>query len=190
MRRLTAIITILALIGSAAATPAIAPGATATPPRASPDFVISAPGQPTVPLSSLRGKVVVMEFLFVRSAHCMRIAQTLNKLRAELGLRGFESVAVVFDPPNTRVSGDQLIPLMQQSFKLTFPVGYASKAQVDSYLGRAQDQILAIPQLVVIDRAGRIRASSGGPGGNPALEDESSLRALIGELLDEHVSGS
>jgi AhpC/TSA family len=158
-------------------------------PRISPDFLVAESGQPTVALSSFKGKVVVMEFLFASSAHCMRVAQTLNKLYGELGSQGFQPLAVVFDPPNARQSGQQLIPLMHEYFKLTYPVGYASKADVDSYLDRAPDQILNIPQLVIIDRAGRIRASSGGAGGDPALEDEGSLRTLIRKLLGEAAPG-
>jgi hypothetical protein len=38
---------------------------------------------------------------------------------------------------------------------------------------------------VVIDRAGMIRATSGGAGGDPKLEDEGSLRNLIDSLLKE-----
>ncbi len=159
-------------------------------PRTSPEFLVAGPGQPNVTLSSFKGKVVVMEFLFASSAHCVRVAQVLNKLRDELGAQGFQPLAVVFDPPNARTSGAQLIPVMRDYFKLTFPVGFASQAAVDSYLGRAPNQILNIPQLVVIDRAGRIRASSGGAGGDPVLEDEGSLRAMIRGLLAEAASGS
>src|SRR5262249_357800 len=111
-------------------------------PRTSPEFVVAGLGQPNVALSSFKGKVVVMELLFASSAHCVRVAQTLNKLRGELGSQGFQPLAVVFDPPNTRTSGEQLIPVMRDYFKLTFPVGFAAKAAVDSYLGRAPAQIL------------------------------------------------
>jgi hypothetical protein len=41
-----------------------------------------------------------------------------------------------------------------------------------------------LPQIVVIDRTGTIRATSGGAG-DPRLEDENSLRSLIDSLLRE-----
>ena len=66
----------------------------------------------------------------------------------------------------------------------------AEKADVDSYLGRSGNEILNIPQLVVIDRSGMIRYTSGGRGGDPGLEDESSLRDLILGLLREMPSSS
>jgi hypothetical protein len=57
---------------------------------------------------------------------------------------------------------------------------------VDSYLGRAGNEVLSIPQVVVIDRSGTIRATSGGRLGDPKLEDESYLRGLIDALLREN----
>ncbi len=154
-------------------------------PRKSPDFTINEPSGKTEQLASLRGKVVVLEFFFIRSEHCLLVAQTLNKLHAELGPRGFEPVGIVFDPPNAVTTSGQLLTAMVDYFKLTYPVGYSSKTDVDSYLGRTGNEILNIPQIVVIDRAGMIRATSGGAGGDPKLEDENSLRTLIDSLLNE-----
>ena len=167
-----------------AATSLVVPAAPV--PRASPEFAIVSPGGQSVQLSAFKGKVVVMEFLFVKSEHCLRVLRTLGKLQGELGSRGFQPVGVVFDPPNTSVDGRRLAATMQDYFKLTFPVGYSSKEDVDRYLGRTRQEILSIPQVIVIDRSGTIRAASGGRGGDLTLEDESSLRNLIGKLLDEN----
>jgi peroxiredoxin len=147
--------------------------------------MISEPSGKTILLSSLRGKVVVMEFLFIKSEHCLRVAETLNKLHGELGPRGFQPIGIIFDPPNAPNTGGPLIMAMATYFKLTFPIGYTSKESVDSYLGRTENEILNIPQVVVIDRTGMIRATSGGKGGDTRLEDENSLRNLIDGLLKE-----
>ncbi|HEY2115018.1 MAG TPA: TlpA disulfide reductase family protein [Candidatus Angelobacter sp.] len=153
--------------------------------RKSPEFtIVDASGKTTL-LSNFKGKVVVMEFLFIKSTHCIRVATTLNKLNSELGPSGFQAVGIVFDPPNTTETAEQLLPAVADSLKLTYPLGYAQKEAVDSYLGRSGNEILNIPQVVVIDRAGMIRATSGGRGGDPALEDETSLRVLIDGLLNE-----
>jgi hypothetical protein len=74
---------------------------------------------------------------------------------------------------------------MVDYLKLAYPVGYTTSAKVDSYLGRTGNEILSIPQVVVIDRSGMIRATSGGRRGDPKLEDESYLRDLIDGLLKE-----
>jgi peroxiredoxin len=154
-------------------------------PRPSPEFSIDEPGKPPVLLSSFKGKVVVMEFLFIRSQHCQKFARTLDTLYGELGPRGFQPVAVAFDPPTGSSAGAQGVSFMTSYLKLTYPVGYASKQSVDSYLGRGANEILNIPQVVVIDRSGTIRATSGGRAGDPTLEDEVALRALLGKLLEE-----
>jgi peroxiredoxin len=181
MKRHKVVLTVLAaaLITSAFALPSV------TVSHKSPEFVIAEPSGHTTMLSRLRGKVVVMEFLFVKSQHCLRVATTLNKLNNELGPRGFQAVGIVFDPPNSTDGTAQLLPSLVDYLKLTYPLGYATKDQVDSYLGRNGNEILNIPQVVVIDRAGVIRAASGGRGGDPALEDENSLRNLIEGLLKE-----
>jgi peroxiredoxin len=184
MRKILALSTLFALVGVALAT------SSAPPLRASPEFQIREPGKPTLLLSSFKGQVVVMEFLFVRSPHCLAVARTLNKLHGELGSRGFQPVGVVFDPPTGSTAGSQAVSFMTSYLGITFPVGYAAKDEVDSYLGRSQNEILNIPQLVVIDRNGAIRASTGGRGGNMTLEDADALRALLDKLLAEHGPGS
>jgi peroxiredoxin len=178
-QRLTSTLVVVLLTASALALP-LAPTE-----RKSPEFIIYDSSGKTTLLSSFKGKVVVMEFLFIKSEHCLRVANTLNKLHSQLGPRGFQPVGVVFDPPNGAKASVQSSALMVDYFKLTYPVGYSAKADVDSYLGRTGKEILNIPQIVVIDRTGMIRATSGGAGGDPKLEDENSLRELIDSLLKE-----
>ena len=177
-QQLLSIFLAFVLIASGSASPS-----TGTP-RKSPEFAIHEPSGKTTMLSSLSGKVVVMEFLFIRSEHCLRVAKMLNKLHGELGSRGFQPVGITFDPPNGN-TGPQLVSYMVDYFKLTYPIGYSAKGDVDTYLSRSGNQTLNIPQIVVIDRTGMIRATSGGPGGDPKLEDENSLRNLINALLED-----
>jgi hypothetical protein len=153
--------------------------------RKSPQLTISEPstGKSTL-LSSYKGKVVVVEFMFIASEHCMHVAQVLNKLNRDLGPRGFQPIGIVFDPPKVPTSGEKVIPSLVDYFKLTYPIGFASKADVDTYLGRTGTELLPIPQVVVIDRAGMIRAVTGDRS-NPKLEDENSLRTMIEGLLKE-----
>jgi hypothetical protein len=148
--------------------------------RKSPELAISQPSGKTILLSSLKGKVIVIEFLFVRSPHCLRVAQTLNRLQRGLEPRGFQSVGIVFGPG----ASESVVTNLVQSLKLGYPVGYTSSNIVDSYLGREGNEVLKIPQVVVIDRAGMIRATSGAKG-DLNLESENSLRKLIDTLLSE-----
>ena len=149
-------------------------------PRKSPDFTIYEPSGKVTKLSSLRGKVVVIEFLFLRSQHCMDVVQTLNKLNQELGPRGFQPVAIAFNKGDTGT----LIIRMENYFKLTFPVGYSSAENVDAFFGRTGNERLNIPQVVVIDRSGMIRAQNGAKY-DQSLENPDSLRTLLETLLKE-----
>lgn len=150
-------------------------------PRKSPEFTIAEPSGRTTLLSSLQGTVVVMEFLFMNSEHCVRVARTLNKLQGDMGQRGFQSVGVVFGPRADLQNVLYLVNYLQ----LAYPVGYTTAAKVDSFLGRTGNEVLNIPQVVVIDRFGMIRATSGGRRGDTRLEDERYLRDLIDGLLKE-----
>lgn len=157
---------------------------TPTLPRSSPELSIDEPGGKTTMLSSFKGKVVVLEFLFVRSQHCLRVAQVLNQLQHELGSRGLQAVGIAFDAPNAAASGGGYLSAMVESLQLTYPVGYSQRAGVDSYLGRTGNEMLSVPQIVVIDRAGTIRVVNGGQT-NPTLEDINSLRLLLEPLLKQ-----
>jgi peroxiredoxin len=177
-RMLTAAFLGLMLLTSQISLPAV------PSPRVSPDFSINDLSGKSTMLSSFKGKVVVLEFLFVKSQHCLRVAQMLNKLQGELGPRGFQAVGIAFDAPNSALTGGEYVTTMADSLMLTYPVGYAQKASVDTYLGRTGNDLLSIPQVVVIDRTGTIRATTGGAP-NPSLEDVNSLRTLVDALLKE-----
>jgi len=155
----------------------------ATLPRLSPELVVTQPNGAETRLSSFKGKVVAVEFLFVRSPHCLQLAQMLNRLHSELGGRGFQPLAVTFGP-----SADLgILNSLVDHLKLTYPVGLTTSDQVDAYLGRAGKEILKIPQMVIVDRNGVIRATSGTQG-DPALESESTLRPLLETLLKNSAS--
>jgi peroxiredoxin len=153
-------------------------------PRLSPELSINDLSGKATMLSSYKGKVVVLEFLFVKSQHCVRVAKVLNQLQQELGPRGLQSVGIAFDAPNATVTGGEYLNAMVQSLQLTYPVGYTQRASVDAYLGRSANDMLSIPQIVVIDRTGTIRAATGGQT-NPGLEDINALRILLEPLLKE-----
>ena len=183
MRKFTSLVFLLLMTISTPMLPS------APVPRKSPEFTISEPSGKTMLLSSFKGKVVVLEFLFVKSQHCVRIAQTLKKLNGELGPRGFQAVGIAFDAPDPTKTGGPYLAALLDSLKLNYPVGYSNARAVDAYLGRSGNEMLAIPQVVVIDRSGVIRAATGRVT-DAKLEDEDSLRTLVEGLLKERASPS
>jgi peroxiredoxin len=154
-------------------------------PRKSPPLTITQPSGDEIRLSSFSGKVVAIEFFFVRSPHCLQLVEMLNKLNREFGPQGFQAIAVAFGPG----ASPEVLNRLVEYLKLTYPVGYATADKVDAYLGREGKELLRIPQIAIIDRNGSIRTTSGSHG-NAALENESSLRSLIQIFLHEKTSPS
>jgi peroxiredoxin len=151
-------------------------------PRASPEFTIVDPSGKETPLSSFKGKVVLLEFLLVDCPHGLRMAQTINKLHTEMARRGFETVGVAFDNGIGSSALESLVRLL----KLDYPVGRTTSDKVDTYLGRSVMERMQVPQLVVVDRTGVIRAQSRAIG-EANLTDEGYLRGLVDGLLNEQV---
>ena len=177
LRRFSSVIVSIALAASSLVAQAPAP-------RKSPELSITKPSGDDMLLSSFKGKVVVVEFLFIGSSHCLQLAEMLNKLQADLGPRGFQAVAVAFGPH----SDIAMVGHVAERLHLTYPVGDTTSENVDAYLGRQGTEKLKIPQMIVIDRKGFIRAATGT--GNPTLEDETLLRVVLEPLLKEPVPSS
>jgi peroxiredoxin len=159
------------------------PVATAAPvPREAPALTVTDGMGQKQDLSQFKGDVMLIEFMLIRCSGCLRMAQTINKLHAEMGSQGFHSIAVAFDDG---VSA-QVVRELAQLLKLDYPVGYTTSDEVDRYLMRAPTVRFQLPQVVVIDRAGAIRAQSR-PSGEIDLMNENHLRNLVSELLKEVV---
>ncbi len=183
MRKLTSLVLVFLVMAAATAVPS------APLPRKSPEFAMNEPSGKQILLSSFKGKVVMIEFFFLRSQKCLNLTRTMNTLNAELGARGFQPIAVAFPAPQSDANGT-LVGYLAESYKLNYPVGYTDKNSVDQNLNRGPREVLRIPQVIIIDRAGMIRAQSGGYDGNLKLEDEAYLRTLLNGLLKETVSAA
>jgi thiol-disulfide isomerase/thioredoxin len=153
-------------------------------PRKSPEFTISeAPGKDLL-LSSFRGKVVVIAFVHTTCIHCQAFSAVLTKLHKELGPKGFQPIDVAWNP-----GAQQLIPGFVKQIGIDFPVGYSDWDPIMSYLGFSVMDRPVVPLIAVIDKKGMIRAQSP-PQGDPNLQDETKLKALIESLLAEGTTTS
>lgn len=172
MQKLVSLATLLAL-----GVPAVA---VLPVPRRSPEFEIVEPSNKHALLSSFKGKVVLIEFLMTNCPHCQRVSRTISKLHQELGPRGFQPVGIAFEPGVT----ERMVTGFVRQFGVTYPLGYSTPEAVDSYLSRSTMERLMVPQIVVIDREGVIRAQNGAKG-DPLLENQIYLHNLIDSLLKE-----
>ena len=180
------IATVSALLGTLF-TSGVALQAAAPVPRPTKEFTIIMPSGGQTLLSSYRGKVVMEAFMFTTCPHCQALSKVITKLQGELGSRVFQAVGVAFNDevntPSKDVNGQVTANFINQ-FQVGFPMGHAPRDSVMSYLGLSDIERWVVPQVVIIDRKGTIRAQSASQG-TADLQTESYLRKYLGELLDE-----
>ena len=161
--------------------------AAAPVPRPTKEFTITLPSGKQILLSSYRGKVVMLAGMFTTCPHCQALSKIITKLQTELGPKGFQAVGAVFnDEVNTPSpsANAQVTASFAKEFAPGFPVGYAQRDSVLSYLGISSIEAWAVPQVVIIDRKGMIRAQSASRG-TADLQTEDYLRKYLGDLLSE-----
>src|SRR5579863_9347671 len=120
--RLGAIGVAAAAVGAALAAPRV--------PRAAGEFTVSLPGGGKVSLSSLRGKVVCLEFIDTTCPHCQHAAETMSLLADEYGARGFQPVAAAINE-----GAPERVAEFAAKYRLVYPVGYADRDAALDYLG-------------------------------------------------------
>ena len=153
-------------------------------PRKSPEFTITDPSGKQILLSSLRGKIVVMPLMFTTCPHCQREAQMLTKLQQEFAGRGVTMIGTVFNDANAAMAAQFV-----KEFNIGFPVGFATREQVISYLGLSVMDRWVVPQVVILDKKGNIVAQSAATG-TPELQDETYLRNFLDKLVKENSTSS
>jgi peroxiredoxin len=148
-------------------------------PRKAPELTITESSGKQTLLSSYRGKVVVLAFIFTTCPHCQAACGVLTKLHAELGDKGFQPLAVAFND-----NASMLVSSFVQNFHPSFPVGSEIRKRVTDYLQLDDSGKVPwmVPQVVLIDRKGMIVEQSS-PKGTEALQEEGSLRQKITDLL-------
>jgi|SRR5579862_6962809 peroxiredoxin len=147
-------------------------------PRPTADFVCTDQNGKPIALSSYKGKVVVVQFLITTCSHCQEFSRMLTKFQAEFGPKGFQAIGVAFNDADAA-----MVKSYVENHRIGIRVGFAPRDAVLGYLGVSlMDQRLTVPQVVIIDRSGQVRAQTD-VAGTRELVDEPYLRTLIGHLL-------
>lgn len=149
--------------------------AAAPVPRPAPAFTIQEPSGKQTSLASLKGKVVVVQFLFTTCGHCQETAMWLSRFESEMRGKGVAVYGVAFnDEVNSKdTAKNQAVTKAFDSYA-KFPVGMASEDAVQRFLGLSVLDGYNVPQMVVIDKKGVIRA-------------QTSARPKVGEVIQEPV---
>jgi peroxiredoxin len=147
--------------------------------RPAPDITVNEPNGTKTTLSSLKGKVVVLDFIFTNCVHCQAETQMLERLNKDMQPKGLQVLSVAVND-NAAV----LIPDFVRQFTVPWPVGYAPRETLLKYMGFSEMDLWVVPQIVVIDRKGMVRAQSPVKG-DANLQTETYMRDLLTKLLAE-----
>jgi peroxiredoxin len=166
MRKLLAVIPALILAAAlsaqtkAPATKAAAPASGVKAPAPRPawetphpagEFVIHMTDGSQKLLSSYRGKVVVMAFMYTTCTHCQHTAGVLAKINSEYAGKGVQFLGVAID-----AGAQQGLATFLKITGANFPVGYASSDQAMKFL-RGPSDGWYVPMLAFVDRNGMMR---------------------------------
>jgi thiol-disulfide isomerase/thioredoxin len=172
MRTLTTFAAFVALGVSALAAPTV--------PRPAKELDCAEPSGAHHLLSSYKGKVVVVQFLFTTCPHCQAFSRdVLTKLQKDYGPRGFQALGIAFDEAD-----NAKVKAYVSAYNVGFPVGPAGRDTVLSFLSFSVMDRLVVPQIAVIDKKGTIVAQTeANPDGPAKLQNEAYLRGLVESLL-------
>ena len=176
------------LLTTFAAFVALGVGALAAPPvpRPAKELEIDQPNGKKDLLTSYRGKVVVVQFLYTTCPHCQAYSQLLTKLQTEYGPKGFQCLGGAFNEADNSMVSNYV-----NQYHVGFPVGVMQRETVTNFMGFSVMERLVVPQIALIDRKGVIREQSeANPTTAPPLQNEAHLRAAIEKLLAEGAATS
>lgn len=128
-------------------------------------------------LSQYRGKVCIMEFLFTTCPHCQHEAQLLSKLQTAYASKGLQVLGCAYNEMAV-----MLVPDFIKQNNVNFPVGFAARESVMSWMNFGMDLMVSVPQVAIVDKSGMIVAQTP-PRSDPKFQDEAYLRQTIEHLL-------
>jgi peroxiredoxin len=168
------------LFGIALLTSALFTVSAAEPARPSPAFSIMRIASAPLKLSQYKGKVVALAFIYTTCPHCQHLTTSLNQVAKDYAARGVQVLECAFNDDAV-----QTMPEFIRQFNPAFPVGFATRASVMSYLQYTitDTRPLYVPHMIFIDRAGIIRGDF--PGESPFLQDgpDASIRKELDQIL-------
>jgi len=147
--------------------------------RQAPDFTVVEPSGNKTTLASCKGNVVVLDFIFTTCPHCQVETTMLEKLYRDLEPKGLRILSVAVNP-----NAAFMVPGFVQQFNVPWPVGYATQDDFLKFQGFSVMDRWVVPQVIVIDRKGMVRAQTPVPG-DPNLQSETYMRGLLNTLLAE-----
>jgi thiol-disulfide isomerase/thioredoxin len=156
----------------------------ATPPdqaaglRKSPEFVFNMQDGKQLLLSSFRGKVVMISFMFTTCPHCKAAVPVLAGIQKDYAAKGVQFVGDVIDPG----AKDGLAEFNQLYVRGAFPVGWSPEEAAREYMRIPAGKNYYVPMVAFVDRKGYIHSQY--IGDNDFFKDmEPNIRAELDKIL-------
>jgi peroxiredoxin len=155
--------------------------ASAEVPRKAPDFAVQTGPGKYIWLSEYAGKTVVLGFILTTCPHCQFTTGILNRLHKDYADKG----VVVFESAIEPMSSLN-IPNFVKQLGVNFTVGYNEQNYAGKFLGKAENEPMMMPQVVIIDSKGMIRAQYAG---DDLTFSEGIQETTLRDKLDELTKG-
>jgi thiol-disulfide isomerase/thioredoxin len=148
-------------------------------PRKPPLFSILRPDAAPLPLSQYRGKVVALTFISEVCSHCQALTLQLNALAREFEPRGVQFLECAIND-----GAAEGLKEFTMKFQPAFPVGWATRDAMMSYLGLSPMDMNAmfVPRMVFLNRLGVVRDNFD-PGSEFYQNPPANIRAELEKLL-------
>jgi thiol-disulfide isomerase/thioredoxin len=157
--------------------PASAADPTPPVPRKAPEFVFNLQDGKQLLLSSLRGKVVAIAFMFTTCPHCQALAPILGNIQKDYAAKGVQIVGDVIDEG----AKEGLTQFNLLYVKGAFPVGWSSEMSALEFLKKQKPYY--VPSMAFVDRKGMIQSQYIGNDEQFFTNQDGNIRAELDKVL-------
>jgi len=143
------------------------------------DLVSLAAGkQEKLKLSSLRGKVAMIDMFWSQCPHCEEHAPHIVEIYNEYKQRGFTVLGLATDPKDDKLSDGRVKGFMNKA-KINYPVGYISTEVVAYY---ADSRNHGVPQIVLFGPDGKMALREIGWNDNISKKVKEAIEAQLAKM--------